>query len=147
MLLQVKSNVIYVVKTIEEKSLQVEPNTKSLYDELLKHAIRVVSKGSGMPQFFNDKAIIKAMEDLGISHFDKNIFEEKIKQIIVPNKGALYFIFKDGSQVKKTWNYPPRSESWTEEMKKMARENETKRLGRVKMNEHSKSSNSNSRNA
>lgn len=39
-------------------------------DELLKHAIRVVSKGSGMPQFFNDKAIIKAMEDLGISHFD-----------------------------------------------------------------------------
>ena len=23
-----------------------------------------------MPQFFNDKAIIKAMEDLGISHFD-----------------------------------------------------------------------------
>ena len=86
-------------------------------------------------------------EVLGISHFYKNIFEEKIKQIIVPNKGALYFIFKDGSQVKKTWNYPPRSESWTEEMKKMARENETKRLGRVKMNEHSKSSNSNSRNA
>lgn len=39
-------------------------------DELLKHAIRVVSKGSGMPQFFNDKAIIKAMEDLGISHTD-----------------------------------------------------------------------------
>ena len=28
------------------------------------------SKGSGMPQFFNDKAIIKAMEDLGISHED-----------------------------------------------------------------------------
>lgn len=42
-------------------------------DELLKHAIRVVSKGSGMPQFFNDKAIIKAMEDFGISHFDARI--------------------------------------------------------------------------
>lgn len=33
-------------------------------DKLLKHAIRVVAKGSGMPQFFNDKAIIKEMENL-----------------------------------------------------------------------------------
>ena len=71
-------------------------------------------------------------EVLGISHFDKNIFEEKIKQIIVPNKGALYFIFKDGSQVKKTWNYPSRSESWTEEMKKMARENKINSIERSK---------------
>lgn len=38
--------------------------------ELLEHAIRVVSKGSGMPQFFNDKAIVSAMEELGISHKD-----------------------------------------------------------------------------
>lgn len=39
-------------------------------DELLRHAVRVVSKGSGMPQFFNDKAIINAMMDLGISKKD-----------------------------------------------------------------------------
>ena len=39
-------------------------------DELLEHAIRVVSKGSGMPQFFNDKAIIHELEKLGISHQD-----------------------------------------------------------------------------
>lgn len=39
-------------------------------DKLLKHAIRVVSKGSGMPQFFNDKAIVHEMEKLGISHED-----------------------------------------------------------------------------
>lgn len=37
---------------------------------LLEHAVRCVSKGSGMPQFFNDKAIIPAMEDLGISKKD-----------------------------------------------------------------------------
>lgn len=39
-------------------------------DELLHHAIRVVAKGSGMPQFFNDQAIIQEMEKLGISHED-----------------------------------------------------------------------------
>lgn len=32
-------------------------------DELLKAAIKVVSLGSGMPQFFNDKAVIPAMID------------------------------------------------------------------------------------
>mgnify|MGYP000882035593 FL=1 len=39
-------------------------------DKFLKEAIRVVSKGSGMPQFFNDKAIIPAMEELGIEKKD-----------------------------------------------------------------------------
>ena len=48
-------------------SVRLHTNTNQ---ELLEHAIRVVSKGSGMPQFFNDKAIISAMEDLGISHKD-----------------------------------------------------------------------------
>ena len=39
-------------------------------DEFLKQAIRVVAKGSGMPQFFNDKAVIPAMEELGIVEKD-----------------------------------------------------------------------------
>lgn len=39
-------------------------------DELLKQAIRVVAKGSGMPQFFNDKAVIPALEELGIEEKD-----------------------------------------------------------------------------
>lgn len=39
-------------------------------DALLRHAVRCVSKGSGMPQFFNDKAIIHSLEKLGISHED-----------------------------------------------------------------------------
>lgn len=71
-------------------------------------------------------------EVLGISHFDKNVFEEKIKQIIVPNKGELRFIFKDDSQVTKTWNYPSRSESWTPEMKQLARENKINSIERSK---------------
>lgn len=39
-------------------------------DALLKQAVRVVAKGSGMPQFFNDEAIVDEMEKLGISHKD-----------------------------------------------------------------------------
>ena len=39
-------------------------------DELLKKAIRVVSKGSGMPQFFNDKAVIPALREIGVTEED-----------------------------------------------------------------------------
>lgn len=39
-------------------------------DALLKEAVRVVAKGSGMPQFFNDKAVIPALEALGVKEKD-----------------------------------------------------------------------------
>ena len=39
-------------------------------DELLKEAVRVVAKGSGMPQFFNDKAVIPSIQELGIEEKD-----------------------------------------------------------------------------
>lgn len=48
-------------------SVRLHQNTS---DKLLKQAVRVVSKGSGMPQFFNDKAVIPALEALGASHRD-----------------------------------------------------------------------------
>lgn len=38
--------------------------------ELLHEAVRVVARGSGMPQFFNDKAVIPALENLGIAEKD-----------------------------------------------------------------------------
>ena len=39
-------------------------------DDLLKEAVRTVAKGSGMPQFFNDKAVIPSIQELGISEKD-----------------------------------------------------------------------------
>lgn len=39
-------------------------------DELLHEAVRVVAKGSGMPQFFNDKAVIPSIMELGIEEKD-----------------------------------------------------------------------------
>ena len=38
--------------------------------ELLEYASRVIGKGSGMPQVFNDEAVVPALEAHGISHED-----------------------------------------------------------------------------
>lgn len=48
-------------------SVRLNRNTS---DSLLKESIKVVAKGSGMPQFFNDEAIVEAMTNLGISKKD-----------------------------------------------------------------------------
>ena len=39
-------------------------------EELLKESVRTVALGSGMPQFFNDKAVVPAIEELGIEEKD-----------------------------------------------------------------------------
>jgi formate C-acetyltransferase len=48
-------------------SVRLHKNTS---DDLLHQAIRVVACGSGMPQFFNDEAVIPALENLGIDRQD-----------------------------------------------------------------------------
>jgi formate C-acetyltransferase len=48
-------------------SVRLRENTP---DEFLKESIRVVAKGSGMPQYFNDKSIIPALRGLGVSEAD-----------------------------------------------------------------------------
>ena len=55
---------------LPQPNLSVRLNEKTS-DKLLKAAIKVVSLGSGMPQFFNDKAVIPAMiNDLKIKPED-----------------------------------------------------------------------------
>lgn len=43
---------------------------KNASEELLKESIKVVARGSGMPQFFNDEAVIPSVIKLGISEKD-----------------------------------------------------------------------------
>ena len=43
---------------------------KKTSEDLLKESIKVVAKGSGMPQFFNDEAVISSIMELGISEKD-----------------------------------------------------------------------------
>lgn len=55
---------------LPQPNLSVRLNKHSSH-ELMHRAIEVVAKGSGMPQFFNDEAIVHALhEDLGISYQD-----------------------------------------------------------------------------
>jgi len=48
-------------------SVRLHKNTS---EELLKESIKVVARGSGMPQFFNDEAVIPSIIELGISEKD-----------------------------------------------------------------------------
>lgn len=55
---------------LPQPNLSVRLNKNSSH-ELMQEAIKVVAKGSGMPQFFNDEAIINTMiEDLDIEEKD-----------------------------------------------------------------------------
>lgn len=38
--------------------------------DLLSESVRVVARGSGMPQFFNDASVVPALESVGIAHAD-----------------------------------------------------------------------------
>ena len=54
---------------LPQPNLSVRLNERTS-DALLKKAIRVVARGSGMPQFFNDKAVVPALESLGVTEAD-----------------------------------------------------------------------------
>ncbi len=64
---------------------------------------------------------------LGITKFDEQIFKNRVSKIVVPSKGNLKFILNDSNEVLRTWDYPSRRDSWTEEMKEMARNSELNR--------------------
>lgn len=71
-------------------------------------------------------------EILDINCFDENLFAETVKQIIVPKPNHLTFILYDGNQVSKEWNDRSRRDSWTEEMKQVARERTIMQRGKEK---------------
>ena len=60
-------------------------------------------------------------EVLKLREFDESIFKKEIDHITAFNDSRLIFHFKNGHEVEKTWSYPSRRESWTEEMKEAAR--------------------------
>lgn len=70
-----KNELSFLFLQAQEHLLLPQPNLsvrlhEKTSDELLKKAVKVVARGSGMPQFFNDKAVIPALEALGVSEED-----------------------------------------------------------------------------
>lgn len=71
----VENDLTYLFLEAQEELGLPQPNLsvrlhEGTTDKLLKKAIRVVAKGSGMPQFFNDEAVVPALEELGVTHAD-----------------------------------------------------------------------------
>lgn len=64
---------------------------------------------------------------LQLDEFDTEIFQNEIKQIIVPEPNVLTFIFKDGHKQTVHWLDHSRSEAWTPEMRAKAAEQSRKR--------------------
>ncbi len=69
-----------------------------------------------------DILIKKATEALNMSIFDAEIFRDTVRKITVGKNGILSFLLNNGQSIRKSWDYPSRSDSWTPEMKAMARE-------------------------
>lgn len=67
---------------------------------------------------------------LGASSFDEKIFIDEIHEIRVPRAGELVFVFKDGRTVRRVWQNKSRHESWDEDTRKRARDQELKRRER-----------------
>jgi len=64
----------------------------------------------------------KCAEALGLAEYNAAVFKAKIVAITVPDDGILVFNFKDGSERTLTWENPSRRDSWTDEMKRSAKE-------------------------
>ena len=68
-----------------------------------------------------EKCPAKQVPDDIIKEFAKG-FEKEISKIIVLPNNELQFIFADGSEITKAWEQPSRKDSWTDEMKEVARQ-------------------------
>ena len=77
-------------------------------------------------QIPEEKLYTACCEVLGISEFDEDIFQSKIQQIVIPAPNRIKFIFTDGTRKTVEWKDRSRSESWTEDMKKIAGERSKK---------------------
>lgn len=80
-----------------------------------------------VPEDILQNAAARAM-DLPV--FDAETFERAVKEIRVPGKGALIFVFHDGSEIHQAWENPSRRESWDDAARQQARDHANKRYGK-----------------
>lgn len=76
--------------------------------------------------------IQKTMELLDMPEFDEGVLRQQICEIQVPQHNKLTYIFTDGHTQTVDWQNPSRRESWTEEMRQVARERQAELLKRRK---------------
>ncbi|MGI6176250.1 MAG: recombinase family protein [Christensenellales bacterium] len=67
-------------------------------------------------------------EALGLMDFEAEAFTKRIVEIRVPEANKLVFVFRDGHLTERVWHDRSRADSWTEEMKQIARDSMTPEL-------------------
>ncbi len=77
-------------------------------------------------QIPEEKLYTACCEVLELSEFNEGIFQSEIQQIIIPAPNHIKFIFTDGTRKTAEWKDRSRSESWTEDMRKIAGERSKK---------------------
>lgn len=69
-----------------------------------------------------DILITKTKEVLAVDELNRDVLLDQVQQIIVPANHHLQYILKDGRTVDVEWRHRSRSESWTREMREVARQ-------------------------
>ena len=141
-----KAKILRRVKEFAHKQVQYEPN-KHIFTGLIicdkcgKHykykfggatnykkpvwicsTFNTIGKDYCNSQQIPEKILIaKTAEVLGMDDIIETM-HDKIKMIHVPGKGRLLYEMLDGTFTEIYWENPSRRESWTEEMREMARQ-------------------------
>ena len=74
--------------------------------------------------------IEKTKDALEVDFLSRNLLEERLVHIVVPEHNHLNYIFKDGTSVDVFWEHQSRSLSWTPEMRQAARERTLRQNGK-----------------
>ena len=69
-----------------------------------------------------DILITKTKEVLAVDELNRDVLLDQVQQIIVPANHHPQYILKDGRTVDVEWRHRSRSESWTREMREVARQ-------------------------
>ena len=99
------TGIVWICSTYNTKGKKYCPKSKQIPEEKLYDA---------------------CCEVLGISEFNEGIFQSAIQQIVIPAPNRIKFIFSDNTRKTVEWKDRSRSESWTEDMRKIAGERSKK---------------------
>ena len=67
------------------------------------------------------------LSTLGLEKFETDVFNKNILKIRVDGPNSVLFLLRDGGEISAEWQDCSRSDSWTDEMKQLARERKTRK--------------------
>ena len=73
-------------------------------------------------QIPEDTLLVLACKVLGMDKFDLDVFDNRVLKMMIVAPGMVRFVLRDGHEIDITWENRSRRDSWTEEMKQLARE-------------------------